>query len=123
MSAESDKDSISSVIKNLGTIIIGTAALVITMISTAILMKFQRIPLVKKITDLLKNKLFYNSILRTGVQSYLKFCIIAFASLDSKKDNITLGTGIVFLCLSVFFILFAHFFLRKNISKLSDPSF
>jgi ABC-type uncharacterized transport system permease subunit len=123
MSAESDKDSISSVIKNLGTIIIGTAALVITMISTAILMKFQRIPLIKKITDLLKNKLFYNSILRTGVQSYLKFCIIAFASLDSKKDNITLGTGIVFLCLSVFFILFAHFFLRKNISKLSDPSF
>jgi ABC-type uncharacterized transport system permease subunit len=123
MSAESDKDSISSIIKNLGTIIIGTAALVITMISTAILMKFQRIPLIKKITDLLKNKLFYNSILRTGVQSYLKFCIIAFASLDSKKDNITLGTGIVFLCLSVFFILFAHFFLRKNISKLSDPSF
>ena len=76
-----------------------------------------------KITDALKNKLFYNSILRTGVQSYLKFSIIAFSSLDSYKDKTTLATGIVFLCLTVFFIFFAHFFLRKNQAVLTEPNF
>ena len=69
--------------------------MVIAMISTAILIKFSGNPLVKKITDALKNKLFYNSILRTGIQSYLKLCIIAFASLDSYKDHLTLATGVV----------------------------
>jgi len=41
------------------------------MISTAILIKFARIPIIIKLTDALKNKLFYNSILRIGVQFYL----------------------------------------------------
>ena len=66
-SAESDKDFNSSIIKNLGTIILGSVALVLAMIITAILMKYSRNPLVMKITDSLKNKLFYNSLLRTGV--------------------------------------------------------
>jgi hypothetical protein len=70
-SGESDKEANSSVIKNLGTIILGSVALVNAMISTAILMKYSRVPIIMKITNALKNKLFYNSILRTGVQSYL----------------------------------------------------
>jgi multisubunit Na+/H+ antiporter MnhC subunit len=70
-SAESEKDSNSSIIKNLGTIILGSVALVLAMILTAILIKFSRIPLIMKITAALKNKLFFNSIFRTGVQSYL----------------------------------------------------
>ena len=70
-SAESDKDSNTSIIKNLGTIILGLVGLVLTMIITGILIKCSRIPLIMKITDVLKNKLFYNSILRTAVQSYL----------------------------------------------------
>jgi hypothetical protein len=67
VSAESDKDSNSNIIKNLGTIILGSVALVLAMILTAILIKFSRIPLIIKITDALKHKLFFNSILRTGV--------------------------------------------------------
>ena len=122
-STESDKDSNSNIIKNIGTIILGAVGLVLAMILTAILIKFSSNPTVKKITDSLKSKLFFNSILRTGVQSYLKFSIIAFASLDSRKDNITLGTGILFVCLTVFFIIFAHFFLRKNLSALSEITF
>jgi hypothetical protein len=70
-SAESDKDSNSNIIKNLGTIILGSVALLIAMILTAILIKFSRIPLIMKITNAVKNKLFYNSILRTAVQSYM----------------------------------------------------
>ncbi len=82
MSTVSDKDKNTSIIENLGTIILGSIALVVAMILTAILIKYSRVPLIVKITDALKNKLFYNSILRTGVQSYLQFSIIAFASLD-----------------------------------------
>ena len=122
-SSGSDKDYNSSVIKNLGTIILGTVGMVIAMIFTAILIKFSKNPTIKKITDALKNKLFYNSILRTAVQSYLKLSIIAFASLDSSKDHTTLATGLVFLYLTMFFLIFAHFFLRKNLSKLSDNTF
>ena len=70
-SGESDKDSNTSIIKNLGTIILGSVGLVLAMILTAVLIKFSRVPLIMKITNALKNKLFYNSILRTGVQSYL----------------------------------------------------
>ena len=70
-SGQSDKDGNSSVIKNLGTIIIGSVVLAIAMILTAILIKYSRIPLIMKITNALKNKLFFNSILRTGVQSYM----------------------------------------------------
>jgi hypothetical protein len=120
-STESDKDLNSSIIKNLGTIILGSVALVLAMIITAILIKYSRNPLIIKITDGLKNKLFYNSLLRTGVQSYLKFSIIAFSSLDSHKDMSTIGTGILFLLITVFFIVFAHFFLWKNLTNLSDP--
>jgi hypothetical protein len=63
----SEKDAYSSIIKNLGTIILGSVFMVVAMIITALLIKYSRIPLVMKITDALKNKLFYNSILRTGV--------------------------------------------------------
>jgi hypothetical protein len=70
-SGQSDKDANSNVIKNLGTIILGSVILVIAMISTAILMKYSRVPMIMKITNALKNKLFFNSILRTGVQSYM----------------------------------------------------
>jgi hypothetical protein len=70
-SGESDKEANSNVIKNLGTIILVSVALVIAMISTAILIKYIRVPLIMKITIALKNKLFFNSILRTGVQSYM----------------------------------------------------
>jgi hypothetical protein len=66
-SAESEKDSNTSIIKNLGTIILGSIAIILAMIFTAILIKFSRIPLIIKITDAVKKKLFYNSILRIGV--------------------------------------------------------
>jgi hypothetical protein len=59
-SGESDKDANSSIIKNLGTIILGSVVLLIAMIVTALLMKYSRNPLVMKITNSLKNKLFFN---------------------------------------------------------------
>ena len=112
-----------NIIKNLGTIILCSVALVLTMIIVAILLKFSRNPLVKKATDALKNKLFYNSLLRTGIHTYLKLSIIAFASLDSHKDQSTVAIGILFLSIIVIFIVFAQFFLWKNLSNLSNENF
>ncbi len=113
----------TSVVKNLGTIILGSVGVVIAMILTVILTKFSHKPLVKKISDLLREKLFYNSLLRTFVQSYLKFSILAFASLDNYKDKTTLGTGIFFMFFSIFFFIFAHMFLKRNRSNLGQPTF
>ena len=57
------------------------------------------------------------------IQSYLKFSIIAFASIDSPKDNVTLGTGIFFILLTLTFLLFAHYFLKSKQANLSNPLF
>ena len=93
------------------------------MILVVILIKYSHNPTVNKITESLKQKLFYNSLLRSFVQSYLKFSIIAFASLDNPKDNVTMSTGLFFMNFTLFFLLFVHSFLRIQKAKLSDPDF
>ena len=67
LSTEGDKESNSNVIKNIGTIILSVVGLVFTMFITAILIKYSKNPMIQKITESLKQKLFYNSILRTCV--------------------------------------------------------
>lgn len=67
LSTEGDKESNSNVIKNIGTIILAVVGLVFTMFITAILIKYSKNPMIQKITESLKQKLFYNSILRTCV--------------------------------------------------------
>ena len=57
------------------------------------------------------------------IQSYLKLSIIGFASIDSPKDNVTLGTGIFFIILTLGFLLFAHHFLKTKQENLSNPIF
>lgn len=121
--SEGDKDSNSSVIKNIGTIILSVVGLFLAMIVTAILIRYSKNPRIQKITDSLKQKLFYNSLLRTCVQSYLKFSIIAFASLDNSKDSVTLATGLFFSNFCLFFLLFVHSYLRIKRSSLKDPAF
>ena len=57
------------------------------------------------------------------IQSYLKLSIIGFASIDSPKNNVTLGTGIFFIILTLGFLLFAHHFLKTKQENLSNPIF
>ena len=93
------------------------------MIFVALLIRFSHNTTIKKISEVLKQKLFYNSLLRACIQSYLKFSIIAFASLESSKDNLTMGTGLFFLNFSIFFFLFALSFVRINRLHLTDSAF
>jgi hypothetical protein len=53
-SGESDKDQNINIIKNIGTIILSSAAMLLAMILTAILIKYAKIPFVKKVADSLK---------------------------------------------------------------------
>jgi len=62
-----EKDSKSNVIKNIGTIILSIIGLVLAMILVVILIKYKRNPTVTKITNSLKQKLFFNSLLRSCV--------------------------------------------------------
>lgn len=57
------------------------------------------------------------------MQSYLKFSIIGFASLDNSKDNLTLGTGLFFMNFCLFFLIFVHSYLRIKRPCLKDPIF
>ncbi len=103
--------------------ILSVVGIILAMIFITVLIKFSSNPVISKITDSLKQKLFYNSLLRSCVQSYLKFSIVAFASLDSPKDSVTLGTGLFFTNFTLFFLLFVHSFLRIKRAHLSDLSF
>jgi hypothetical protein len=50
VSAEGEKDQNSKIIQNIGTIILSSAAVVLAMIFTAILITFAERPLIKKVT-------------------------------------------------------------------------
>lgn len=71
-----------SVTKNLGTFIIGASVILIGVILTGILIKFQQShPMIEKIVNILKQKIFFNSVLRTAMQSYFKIALIGFFSI------------------------------------------
>ena len=54
VSAEGEKDQNSKIIQNIGTIILSSAAVVLAMIFTAILITFAERPLIKKVAEALK---------------------------------------------------------------------
>ncbi len=54
ISAEGEKDPNSKIIQNIGTIILSSAAVVLAMIFTAILITFAERPLIKKVAEALK---------------------------------------------------------------------
>ena len=80
-SDQGDRDYNSNVIKNIGTIILTLVGLIIAMVLVALSKRCSHNSTIIKISEVLKQRLFYNSILRVCFQSYLKFCIIAFASI------------------------------------------
>jgi hypothetical protein len=78
----------------------------------------------QKIYEFIKGKVFWNSLLRYGIQSYLKMAVLALTqslSLEFFKEK---GNTInSFLCILIIFFLvgypfFTFFFMRKNQSKL-----
>jgi hypothetical protein len=113
----------SSVIKNIGTIILSSIAIIIALIVLLLLIKYSTNPTISKITESLKQKMFFNSILRTCIQSYLKFSILAFASIERPINNATLTTGLVMINFCIFFLIFAHSFLRIKRASLEDTAF
>jgi hypothetical protein len=73
----------SVVLETLGTYFIAGIGLAIVMASVYLLNKLkERYKWVQKLTDNLMNKLFYNSVLRFFIQSYLKMSESAFTGIS-----------------------------------------
>ncbi len=66
-------------LQNLGSYLFAVIGIGITMIVTWAMMKLrEKFNPIRKITEILMKKLFFNTILRYAIQSYIKYCETSF---------------------------------------------
>ncbi|TNV73446.1 hypothetical protein FGO68_gene14666 [Halteria grandinella] len=117
-----------SPIKNMGSYLLGAIAITLAMTLTGLIAFFgTRFAIVKKLLDSLKNKLFYNSLLRLGIQSYLKNAILVASGwmLMSYESNQEFKKSVIIIIMSV--VVFVYpiaigIFLLKKEQSLRSPS-
>jgi hypothetical protein len=87
-----------------------------------------RVKFIQKIYEAIEKKIFYNSLLRYGIQSYFKMAILgltsslSFSIEDQSHQINSLVTGFILLFLLTFPI-FTFNFLKDNKSKLTTPEY
>ncbi|TNV86798.1 hypothetical protein FGO68_gene11651 [Halteria grandinella] len=115
-------------IQNMGTYLVAAFAIVLAMIVFGLIACFgSRFSIVKKLLDSLRNKLFYNSLLRLGIQSYLKNAILAISGwqLLSYNTNEEFKKSVIIIIMSIVVFLYPIaicFFLIMNEKSLNTPS-
>ena len=78
----------TGVIKNLGIYLLLGILIVLLIASTLLLMLLaKKFPPVQRLVTALKNTLFFNSLLRFSLQSYLKICDIAFLTITKQETK------------------------------------
>jgi hypothetical protein len=78
----------AGVIKNLGIYLLLGVLIILLIASTLLLMLLaKKFPPVQRLVTALKNSLFFNSLLRFSLQSYLKICDVAFLSISSQESK------------------------------------
>ena len=80
------------------------------------------------IEQTISRKLFFNSLLRAGLEAYLKLAISTWISvkafsLETRDDMINAWVTIFLVVLMVGFPVFIHVFLRRNTAKLEEEEF
>jgi len=76
----------SSIIKNMGFLFVVMTGGILAIIFTIVIrLIFYRIPILKRIYQKMSSILFFNPILRTILESYLEFAIIAMINLYNVK--------------------------------------
>jgi uncharacterized membrane protein len=83
---------------------------------------------VQNIVTFVSRKLFFNSILRAILETYLKFSISTFISIqtlkiDSREDIINSWMTVLFLVGVISFPVFTFFFLRSRRDRLNEEDF
>ena len=78
----------AGVIKNLGIYLLLGILIILLMASTLLLtLLAKKFPAMQRLVNTLKNSLFFNSILRFSLQSYLKICDVAFLSISKQETK------------------------------------
>lgn len=79
--------------------------------------------MIEKVVNVLKQKLFYNSVLRLAMQSYFKLSLIGFYNIQLINSTSSLVTGIIMIVFASGFPIFAFVFLKLKLSRLGDSDF
>lgn len=113
-------------VANMGTYLIAGITIVLAMVVVWVMTIFKG-DMIKRLVKALEKKLFFNSILRVGIQSYLRFSLLSFASMatisfDDKNTSINSVIGILMLTFVIAYPLFVWKFLSKNKLTLSNPA-
>ena len=78
----------TGVIKNLGIyLLLGILIVALIALTLLLMLLAKKFPVVQKLVTTLKNSLFFNSILRFSLQSYLKICDIAFLTISNQETK------------------------------------
>lgn len=76
--------------------------------------------MIEKIVKTLKQKLFYNSVLRLAMQSYFKISLIGLYNIQLINNKSSCITGIVMLVFASGFPIFTFLFLKRKQLMLAD---
>jgi tellurite resistance protein TehA-like permease len=110
----------SNILKNLGTLLIALVVIVFLVVLVTVLnLVIHRVKFIQKLYDILEKKIFYNSLLRYGIQSYFKMAILGLSSslsfsIEDQSHQInSLVTGFILLFL-LFYPIFTYTFLNDH---------
>jgi hypothetical protein len=127
-----------NVLKNMETLLIALIAIVALIVLTLVIKLFvDRVKWYDKIAnsysirtiyDALKQKLFWNSLLRFGIQSYLKMTHLALVSshaisFSDKPKVINSVSTIAMMTFAAGFPIFVHWFLKTRRVKLQTAEY
>ncbi len=79
---------------------------------------------ISKIYEAIKKKIFYNSILRYSLQSYLKTVSLAMTTIrnfdiySSKGKAFNTSFGVILIFAAMIYPLWVYYFIRKNQASL-----
>ena len=119
-------DEKEGIIRMLGSYFVAGIGLICCMILLgALTILSKRFPAVQKILNSIKAKLFFNSLIRFFIQSYLKFCEIgcfalATLSFETFSEIGSSIAGVLILSFVVIFPLTVGVLLRNNRLKLEN---
>jgi hypothetical protein len=115
-------------LQNLGTYIFAGVGLALAMIFTWVLKSLrERFQVMKTVTDVLMRKLFFNSVLRYAMQSYVKYCETSFEAFNdigfgSAEKSINLPIALLALVFIFGYPTFTYFFMKTNVQKMKHDT-
>ena len=75
-------------IRNVGIyLLLGILIVALILVTLLLMLLAKKFSAVQKLVTTLKNTLFFNSLLRFSLQSYLKICEVAFLSISSQESK------------------------------------